>query len=188
MGERIILNKSPGNGNLGVADFLYEDRHVCRVRQVHLIFLGYQFFNGVKGFECRSHRFADKANAEGKHHTCAENICRGGRPFGIGSHLLIVEHILFCRLFATLCGKSKDVTAELDRQRNSMGAMEEQYSGMAADMGGTVGITSANSNTQNVNYNVDITASGDTPVSQGTADMVADNLADRINAELGGKI
>jgi hypothetical protein len=91
-------------------------------------------------------------------------------------------------LFATLAGKSKDVTAELDRQRGSMSAMESQYSSMAADMGGTVDVVSSNSNSQNVNYNVDIGAHGDTPVSQNTADMVADNLADRINAELGGKI
>jgi archaellum component FlaF (FlaF/FlaG flagellin family) len=91
-------------------------------------------------------------------------------------------------LFATLAGKSKDVTAELDRQRNSMGTMEEQYSNMAEDMGGTVGIVSSNSNSQNVNYNVDITATGDTPVSQDTAELVADNLADRINTQLGGKI
>ena len=69
-----------------------------------------------------------------------------------------------------------------------MGDMESQYSGMAADMGLTTDIVSSNSNTQNVNYNVDITASGDTPVSEDTAEFVADNLADRINASLGGKI
>jgi membrane glycosyltransferase len=91
-------------------------------------------------------------------------------------------------LFAMLAGKSKDVTGELDKQRKQFNAMEKDYSNMAADMGGTVSMTSQNSSTQTVNYDVNINAYGDTPISQEAAEMVADNLADRINAELGGKI
>jgi hypothetical protein len=49
-------------------------------------------------------------------------------------------------------------------------------------------LTSSNSNTQTVNYDVNINAHGDTPISQEAAEMVADDLADRINASLGGKI
>jgi hypothetical protein len=66
--------------------------------------------------------------------------------------------------------------------------MQDKYKGMADEMGITVGTVSNNTNTRNINYNVDITAHGDTPVSLEAADAVADNLADRINAELGGKI
>jgi phage-related minor tail protein len=91
-------------------------------------------------------------------------------------------------LFAMLAGKSKDVTGELNKQASAFGKMNDKYSGMAADMGGTVAVTSANTNTQTVNYDVNINAHGDTPLSQEAAELVADNLADRINAELGGKI
>jgi hypothetical protein len=89
-----------------------------------------------------------------------------------------------------LAGKSKDVTAELKNQQKAMGDMESQYGGMAADMGLTTDIVSSNSNTSTsvVQYDVNITAEGDTPVSNETAELVADNLADRINASLGGKI
>jgi len=59
---------------------------------------------------------------------------------------------------------------------------------MAADMDGTVAVTSANSNTQTVNYDVNINAHGDTPISKEASEMVADDLADRINMSLGGKI
>ena len=91
-------------------------------------------------------------------------------------------------LFAMLAGKSKDVTGELNKQTAAFDKMNDKYSGMAADMGGTVAVTSANTNTQTVNYDVNINAHGDTPLSQEAAEFVADNLADRINAELGGKI
>lgn len=91
-------------------------------------------------------------------------------------------------LFAMLAGKSKDVTGELNKQQRQFSAMQNQYSSMATDMSGTVAMTSSNSNTQTVNYDVNINASGDTAISQETAEMVADNLADKINAELGGKI
>ncbi len=91
-------------------------------------------------------------------------------------------------LFATLAGKSKDVTGELNRQTAAFSKMNQQYSGMAADMGGTVTAVSKNSNTSVSQYNVNIKAEGDTAVSKETADMVADNLADRINASLGSKI
>jgi hypothetical protein len=66
--------------------------------------------------------------------------------------------------------------------------MQNQYNSMAADMGGTVALTSSNTNTQTVNYDVNINAKGDTPISQEAAEMVADDLADRINMSLGGKI
>jgi phage-related minor tail protein len=93
-------------------------------------------------------------------------------------------------LFAMLAGKSKDVTKELNNQKKAFSDMESEYSGMAADMGVTTDIVSNNSTrtTSTVDYNVNITAEGDTPISQENADMVADNLADRINASLGGKI
>ncbi len=91
-------------------------------------------------------------------------------------------------LFAMLAGKSKDVTGELDKQRKQFNAMEKDYSNMAADMGGTVSMTSQNNSTQTVNYDVNINAHGDTPISQEAAEMVADDLADKINTQLGGKI
>jgi hypothetical protein len=91
-------------------------------------------------------------------------------------------------LFAMLSGKSKDVTGELNKQQKQFASMQNQYNSMAADMGGTVALTSSNTNTQTVNYDVNINAKGDTPISQEAAEMVADDLADRINASLGGKI
>jgi phage-related minor tail protein len=91
-------------------------------------------------------------------------------------------------LFAMLAGKSKDVTEELNKQQKQFTSMQKSYSDMAADMDGTVAVTSSNSNTQTVNYDVNINARGDTPVSNETAEMVADDLADRINMSLGGKI
>jgi hypothetical protein len=91
-------------------------------------------------------------------------------------------------LFSMLAGKSKDVTGELNKQQKQFASMQNQYNSMAADMGGTVALTSSNTNTQTVNYDVNINAKGDTPISQEAAEMVADDLADRINASLGGKI
>jgi phage-related minor tail protein len=91
-------------------------------------------------------------------------------------------------LFAMLSGKSKDVTGELNKQQKQFASMQNQYNSMAADMDGTVSMTSQNSSTQTVNYDVNISAHGDTRIGQEAAELVADNLADRINAELGGKI
>jgi hypothetical protein len=91
-------------------------------------------------------------------------------------------------LFAMLAGKSKDVTGELNKQQKQFNSMQKDYSSMAAEMGGTVSMTSQNSSTQTVNYDVNINAHGDTPISQEAAEMVADDLADKINAQLGGKI
>lgn len=91
-------------------------------------------------------------------------------------------------MFAMLAGKSKDVTSELNKQQKQFSSMQSQYNSMAADMDGTVSMTSKNSSTQTVNYDVNIKAHGDTPIGQEAAELVADNLADRINAELGGKI
>lgn len=91
-------------------------------------------------------------------------------------------------LFAMLAGKSKDVTGELGKQQKKFADMQSQYNSMAADMDGTVELTSTNYNKQTINYDVNINAHGDTPISQEAADMVAGNLADRINASLGGKI
>lgn len=91
-------------------------------------------------------------------------------------------------LFAMLSGKSKDVTGELNKQQKAFSGMQKQYNSMAADMDGTVSMTSSNSSTQTVNYDVNINAHGDTPISQEAAEMVADDLADKINASLGGKI
>jgi methyl-accepting chemotaxis protein len=89
-------------------------------------------------------------------------------------------------LFAALSGKSKDVTGELKKQTDAFGDMNKQYSDMAENMGGTIETTADSRST--IIYDVNINAHGDTPISQGTAELVADNLADRINAELGGKI
>ena len=91
-------------------------------------------------------------------------------------------------LFAMLAGKSKDVTSELGKQQQAFGSMQNQYNSMAADMDGTVSMTSQNNSTNTVNYDVNINAHGDTPISQEAAEMIADDLADRINASLGGKI
>lgn len=91
-------------------------------------------------------------------------------------------------LLSMLSGKSKDVTSELKRQQEAMRSIESQYNDMAADMGGTTELVSHNTNSNIVQHNVNIKAEGDTPISQETADLVADNLADRINASLGGKI
>jgi phage-related minor tail protein len=91
-------------------------------------------------------------------------------------------------LFAMLTGKSKDVTGELNKQQKQFNSMQKDYSSMAADMGGTVSMTSKNSSTQTVNYDVNINAYGDTPISQEAAEMIAEDLADKINASLGGKI
>jgi hypothetical protein len=91
-------------------------------------------------------------------------------------------------LFAMLSGKSKDVTGELNKQQKAFGGMQKQYNSMSADMGGTVSMTSQNNSTQTVNYDVNINAHGDTPISQEAAEMIADDLAAKINAQLGGKI
>ena len=47
---------------------------------------------------------------------------------------------------------------------------------------------SENANHSQVDINVDINATGDSPISQENAELVADLLAERINKELGGKI
>ncbi len=91
-------------------------------------------------------------------------------------------------LFAMLARKSKDVAGELKKQQGSFSDMQKQYNSMAEDMGGTVAVTSQNSSTQTVNYDVNIKAHGDTPISQEAAEMIADDLADKINVSLGGKI
>ena len=91
-------------------------------------------------------------------------------------------------LFAMLSGKSKDVTSELNKQQQAFGGMQDQYNSMAADMGGTVETTSNNNSNNTINYDVNINAHGDTPISQEAAEMIADDLAAKINAELGGKI
>jgi len=91
-------------------------------------------------------------------------------------------------LLAMLSGKSKDVTGQLNQQQKAFGGMQKQYNSMSADMGGTVEMTSQNNSTQTVNYDVNINAHGDTPISQEAAEMIADDLAAKINASLGGKI
>jgi hypothetical protein len=91
-------------------------------------------------------------------------------------------------LFAMLAGKSKDVTGELNKQTSAFGEMNDKYSDMASDMGGTVEMTASNNSTNTVNYDVNINAHGDTPISQEAAELIADDLANKINAQLGGKI
>jgi phage-related minor tail protein len=91
-------------------------------------------------------------------------------------------------LLAMLTGKSKDVTGQLNEQQKAFSGMQSQYNSMSADMGGTVAMTSSNSSTQTVNYDVNINAHGDTPISQEAAELIADDLADKINTQLGGKI
>jgi hypothetical protein len=91
-------------------------------------------------------------------------------------------------LFAILAGKSKDVTGELNKQQAQFSKTQSQYNSMAADMGGTVEMQSTASSSKTVNYDVNINAHGDTPMSKEAAEIVADDLADKINVELGGKI
>ena len=96
--------------------------------------------------------------------------------------------VVLVLLFAMLAGKSKDVTGELNKQQQAFGSMQKQYDSMSADMGGTVSMTSPNNSTNTVNYDVNINAHGDTPISQEAAEMIAGDLAAKINASLGGKI
>ncbi|MCL2796852.1 MAG: hypothetical protein FWD58_02195 [Firmicutes bacterium] len=96
--------------------------------------------------------------------------------------------LILILLFAMLCGKSEDVTSQLNKQEQAFGSMQQQYDSMSSDMGGTVAMTSQNNSTNTVNYDVNINAQGDTPISQEAAEMIADDLAAKINASLGGKI
>jgi hypothetical protein len=91
-------------------------------------------------------------------------------------------------LFMLLSGKSKDVTKELKSQQNQMSSMQNTYDGMNADMSLTTGTISENTNKSKIEIEVNITAEGDTVLSQESADKVAEALADRINRDLGGKI
>ena len=89
-------------------------------------------------------------------------------------------------LFAMLAGKSKDVTSELNKQQKQFSSMQNQYNSMAAIWTARKYDKSKQS-IQTVNYDVNINAHGDTPIGQEAAELVADNLADRINAELGAR-
>jgi hypothetical protein len=93
-------------------------------------------------------------------------------------------------LFAMLAGKSKDVTSELNKQKASFSGMADEYSAMGADMGVTTENVSTSSKTSKsvVQYDINVDSHGDTPVSKDTADYISGSIADKINAELGGKI
>ena len=126
---------------------------------------------------------ANKAAAVGTAALSAASMPLQPILIAVSAAILIVVLLL-----AMLCGKSKDVTKELDKQKSSFDGMAKSYDGMAAEMGGTVEMTSQNSSTNTINYDVNINAYGDTPISKEAAEMVADDLADKINAQLGGKI
>ena len=91
-------------------------------------------------------------------------------------------------LFAFLTGRSKELSKQLESQTGVMSDLETSYS----DLGDVIDINatqvSENSNSNNQEIHVDIEAHGDTEISQESADLVADKLAERINKELGGKI
>ena len=69
-----------------------------------------------------------------------------------------------------------------------MADLEAQYSNMGSDFDVNTTQVSENSNHSQVDINVDINATGDSPISQENAELVADILAQKINKELGGKI
>lgn len=93
-------------------------------------------------------------------------------------------------LFMMLSGKSKDVTKELKSQQSQLSSMQNTYGDLNADMSLTTGTISETTNTTKTTteINVNITAEGETFLSQESADKVAASLADRINRDLGGKI
>ena len=96
--------------------------------------------------------------------------------------------LIVATLFAFLIGKSTDLSSTLNQQTAQMAELEAQYSSMGSDFDVNTTQVSENANHSQVDINVDINATGDSPISQENAELVADLLAERINKELGGKI
>ena len=96
--------------------------------------------------------------------------------------------LVVATLFAFLIGKSTDLSSTLNQQTSQMADLEAQYSSMGSDFDVNTTQVSENSNHSQVDINVDINATGDSPISQENAELVADILAQKINKELGGKI
>lgn len=96
--------------------------------------------------------------------------------------------LVVATLFAFLTGQSKNLTNTLNQQTAQMSDLQTQYSDMESDFNVNTNQVSENSNTSNHEIHVEIEAHGDTEVSQESAQIVADLLAERINKELGGKI
>lgn len=96
--------------------------------------------------------------------------------------------LVVATLFAYLMGQSTNLTQTLNQQTSQMADLEAQYSNMGSDFDVNTTQVSENANHSQVDINVDINATGDSPISQENAELVADLLAERINKELGGKI
>ena len=96
--------------------------------------------------------------------------------------------LVVATLFAFLMGQSTNLTQTLNQQTSQMADLEAQYSNMGSDFDVNTTQVSENANHSQVDINVDINATGDSPISQENAELVADLLAERINKELGGKI
>ena len=96
--------------------------------------------------------------------------------------------LVVATLFAFLMGQSTNLTQTLNQQTSQMAELEAQYSNMGSDFDVNTTQVSENANHSQVDINVDINATGDSPISQENAELVADLLAERINKELGGKI
>lgn len=96
--------------------------------------------------------------------------------------------LVVATLFAFLMGQSTNLTDTLNKQTEQMSVLQAQYSDMESEIDINTSQVSENSNRSSVDVNVDINATGDSPISQENAELVADLLAQRINRELGGKI
>ena len=104
--------------------------------------------------------------------------------------LLVVAAVIMIvvALFRLFTRRARENTDELANNERQLGNLQDQYNSMNANMGGTAYFHATNHNKQTVKHEVEISATGDTPISQASADAVAASLADRINAQLGGKI
>lgn len=96
--------------------------------------------------------------------------------------------LVVATLFAFLMGQSTNLTDTLNQQTSQMEDLQAQYSDMGSDFDVNSSQVSENSNKSSIDVNVNIDATGDSPISQENAELVADLLAERINKELGGKI
>ena len=96
--------------------------------------------------------------------------------------------LILATLFLFLTGRSRELRGDLDRQRSSLNSLGGAYANMGSGLENQIKRVCENHNSSSQNINVSIDATGDTPISQENAELVADILAERINKELGGKI
>lgn len=101
--------------------------------------------------------------------------------------------MLLISLISIFTGKAYDATDMSNELMASMGETESMLKGMGADLelGGDVSYETNNHKTYD--FNLDVTATGDTPISQENADYIAENLENKmrmdfINNELGGVV